>query len=230
MEAADVEGGLGKKGGVLTALHRKLMNDHGISPQQYWNGTLTGNHCRKYLQCHREILGKLRDAIETTHAKATGDLFFARFSSVLKELDVIGHYARATRFLTDAELDALEASCTAFGVASRATFGKMLTCKGHLIEKHLPRTARRFRTIGIFGEDGLEALHPLDTKSRVTARAMRNPVARHKAVTAQNSIQTDYRGPDLACGYKRKRKAGVTAAAADISSAVAGAAIDADDI
>ena len=137
MEAADVEGGLGKKGGVLTALHRKLMNDHGISPQQYWNGTLTGNHCREYLQCHREILGKLRDAIETTHAKATGDLFFARFSSVLKELDVIGHYARATRFLTDAELDALEASCTAFGVASRATFGKMLTCKGHLIKKHL---------------------------------------------------------------------------------------------
>ena len=41
---------------------------------------------------------------------------------------------------------------------------RILTIKGHLIEAHVSEIARRFGTIGLWGEDGVESLHPAYTK------------------------------------------------------------------
>ena len=58
-----------------------------------------------------------------------------------------------------------------------------LTPKGHVVEVHLAAFARRYGTIGFFGEDGIEALHPKDTKCRQLTRCIRNPESRGLATT-----------------------------------------------
>ena len=46
---------------------------------------------------------------------------------------------------------------------------------------HLKYFVDKYHTIGWFGEDGMEALHPADSAVRILTRAMRNPKARHQA-------------------------------------------------
>ena len=41
----------------------------------------------------------------------------------------------------------------------------------------------KYGTLGMFGEDGIESLHPWDNRCRVLTRSMRNPVQRAKART-----------------------------------------------
>ena len=55
--------------------------------------------------------------------------------------------------------------------------------KGHVVEVHVPEFVEWYGTCGIQGEDGVEGLHPQDSKVRRIVRCMRNPEARHKAHT-----------------------------------------------
>ena len=50
----------------------------------------------------------------------------------------------------------------------------MLTPKGHIVEKHVHDFARRYRALRVFGEDGMESLHPLDVRVRMLVRTMKN--------------------------------------------------------
>ena len=43
---------------------------------------------------------------------------------------------------------------------------------------------------GVFGEDGCEALHTLDSLCRKIVRKMRNPEARHKALTLHRTARS----------------------------------------
>ena len=137
------------------------------------------------------------------HREAEANAFAARHSSVFKELAVISHLCRAPRFLTTDELERFEAACKNFGSAYRLAYPdhRILTVKGHIVEKHLASIARMYGTLGIFGEDGLEALHPLDSRSRIITRTMRNPKARHQASVTHSILQTH--SPDV----PRKKKA-----------------------
>jgi hypothetical protein len=89
------------------------------------------------------------------------------------------------------DLDALQTACTAYGAAYREAYPNhpILTHKGHLIEMHLASIARRFGTVGIFGEHGMEAMHPLDLRARLLVRLMRKAFDRHKALTTVTVIQ-----------------------------------------
>ena len=58
-----------------------------------------------------------------------------------------------------------------------------MAVKGHIVEVHVPEFARKFGTCGVFGEDGLEALHPHGKLVRRLVRQMQNPEARHAAHT-----------------------------------------------
>ena len=89
--------------------------------------------------------------------------------------------------LTDDELDQLQEACAGFGAAFRIAYpkgGGLLTPKGHIVEKHVNYFAKKYGTLGVFGEDGMESLLPLDARARVLVRTMPNPKNRHKAKTA----------------------------------------------
>ena len=87
--------------------------------------------------------------------------------------------------LSAQELDDLEAACAAWGSAFRAAYPNhvILTPKGHAVEKHVVFFARLYGTCGIFGEDGLEALHPMAARARLIVRSMKNSVKRHQAMS-----------------------------------------------
>jgi len=104
---------------------------------------------------------------------------------VIEQLDIVGHYTRAVRPLEVAEVQKLKEVCVAFGKAWRDSYPhrKQMTPKDHIVEVHVPEFAERYGACGVFGEDGLEALHPQDTMVRRLVRQMRNPEARHRAHT-----------------------------------------------
>lgn len=89
---------------------------------------------------------------------------------------------RATRLLSAAELDLLETNCAELGRIWREEFaaahGGEQTPKVHLIERHVAEQARRHGTLGMFGEEGGEAVHPAMTLAAQLCRAIKNPQAR----------------------------------------------------
>ena len=50
--------------------------------------------------------------------------------------------------------------------------------KRHLIERHVAEQARRHGTLGMFAEEGGEAVHSAMTRAAQLCRAMKNPQAR----------------------------------------------------
>ena len=142
--------------------------------------------CRRFIKHHKEILADIGNAVEA-HGWSAAEFrdLVARHCAVIEHLDVVGHYTRAVWTLTPSEIDELARACAKFGEAWRASYPhrKEMTVKGHIVEVHVPEFARKFGTCGVFGEDGLEALHPHDTLVRRLVRQMRNPEARHAAHT-----------------------------------------------
>ena len=105
--------------------------------------------------------------------------------AVLAPASIIRHLTRAVRKLTDLEIDQLHDACVAYGTARRVHFPVMnLTPKEIMTDdtaNGLMTQVRYYRTLGWFGEDGIEALHPYDARKRQLVQAIRNPEARHRA-------------------------------------------------
>ena len=119
--------------------------------------------------------------------RSHAQVFYDRHVRVVEHLQVISRHTRKVGMLDDDELDQLQKACAGFGAAFRKAYpkrGGLLTPKGHIVEKHVHYFARKYGTLGVFGEDGLESLHPLDARARVLVRTMPNPKNRHKAKTA----------------------------------------------
>jgi hypothetical protein len=107
---------------------------------------------------------------------------------------VVSELTRHVGQLPGNQLDVLGVACAGYGVAFRALHARRLTPKGHLIEKHIMYYARKYGTCGSFGEDGIEALHPLATSVRIMTRHMRNPVQRRLASNKHEAIHTHTMG------------------------------------
>ena len=133
---------------------------------------------RIYLKEYRAVLGIVRDAIRDRYGCDKADEFFADHCSTLEHLSVVNHFTRKVDMLTPDEIGQLEIACAGFATAFRLIDQKRvytptsthdigtLTVKGHAVECHVVDWARRFGTCGALGEDGMEALHPLDTAAR----------------------------------------------------------------
>jgi hypothetical protein len=108
--------------------------------------------------------------------------FFKEYAAVLEPLAVVSELTRTTKQLTEEQMVDLKQACEDFGDAYRESYEKLLTPKVHIIEVHVWPIVRRLNGwCGCTGEDGLEALHPWDTRCRLITRAMRDPVARLQA-------------------------------------------------
>jgi hypothetical protein len=107
--------------------------------------------------------------------------------------------------LSAEQIEELKDSCAEYGKRFRIAYPDhtILTPKVHLIEAHIVAFASHYRTIGIFGEVGMEATQPMDTRARFLVRSVRNVVQPHRALT--NIIQTEqqHRKP---AGPKRHRR------------------------
>ena len=99
---------------------------------------------------------------------------------MLKHLAIVTHYSRKNELLTQGEISELREACKAYPAAIFAAYPerKYLTVKVHLIERHLMFFIDKYGTLGMFGEDGIESLHPWDNRCRMLTRSIRNPIKR----------------------------------------------------
>jgi len=217
MDSSEVDAGGSPKGGALTIALKEALQLYGISMQRYWNGTLVGPDVRKLLLIYEQILRAIADEMAKIHGDAEAARFVARYTSIFVHLRTVSHLTRSTLEGRDSygsftahQLSELETACVGFGEAFREAHGRMLTVKGHLVERHIPVYARRYGILGIFGEDGLEALHPLDSRCRLITRTMRNAKQRSLANIKHMDMAKWGRGPER---EKRKRRRSAAAAA-----------------
>ncbi len=93
--------------------------------------------------------------------------------------------------LTAGELDALETACLEFGRSFRLSYSDhpTITVKGHTVDDHFIHFARHYGVLGVFGEDGMEAEHPFDTRMRLLARTIRYPKDLSKCFTGPHNYR-----------------------------------------
>ena len=170
--------------GPLSIALKELLRKYNIMTQAYWAGTMVGPDARRFLQHFPEIFTEMREFLVPKIGEAEADAWIERKTSTLKELAIVCHYTRAARILTLEERALLRAACEAYPKAFRLAFParKIVPPKVHYIEKHIMPIVDMFGTIGIFGDDGLESFHPVDSRARLIVRSMRNSVERHKAM------------------------------------------------
>jgi len=154
---------------------------------------LVGNDCRKLCEHHRDILTQVQDKIDSIFPNGVpGDAEASRLAASFKKkrhgemlecLRVIGHLSRKVSMLSDAELDDLEKAVNNLKKAWITSYPEhpLLTPKVQVIIDLVVKFARHYGTLGIFGEDGLEALHPMHSRVRALVKSMRNPTQRAKA-------------------------------------------------
>ena len=188
--------------GEFSAKFQAALKKFRISVQRYWNATLVGPDVRKFLDHFHEILKLVSGLIsEKLNAAAKGAAFYETHARVLRPLAVVSALTRTTEQLTEEQMVDLEKACAEFGAAYRLSYEKLLTPKAHIIEVHVGPIVRRLHGwCGCLGEDGLEALHPWDTRCRLIVRSMRNPVAKHEASQVHLAVKKFAEPP------KKKRK------------------------
>ena len=92
-EAEEVEG-------TLVAAMKTALDSCGISVQRYWNATLVGPDCRRFLEKSEEILGAIRAAmLSAKYGTQDCDDFVQRHTSVLEPLDTVLHLTRKVNAL-----------------------------------------------------------------------------------------------------------------------------------
>ena len=165
------------------------LRECNITLQRYWNGTLVGNHCRIALESRVKLLGAIADAVALVAPREKAS-FLDKHGPVWDALHRIAKPMRTKRRLTDVELGELKLGCPAFATAYRTAFGLEVLPKMHVIEYHVFPFAEKWGSVGRFGEDGVESLHPIDNRARALVTAMQNPEARHRAMELHLALQT----------------------------------------
>ena len=81
---------------------------------------------------------------------------FVEFATTYRRIHFL---SKAKRQLTEEEICELEAKCLLMGQIIPRVLGGSITPKQHELIHHLPQFARRWRTVGYFREEGMEAKH-----------------------------------------------------------------------
>jgi len=148
------------------------------------------------LENYAAILKYMSDKIKAIHGDVEAADFVQRHSCLIAPLVLESNGTRrvtgsgADGLLSEDKKTELEGACAAFGVAWKASYDRPLTLKGHTVVVHVPWFVNEYGICGIFGEDGCEVLHVLDSLCRKMVRQMRNPEARHKAHTLHHTARS----------------------------------------
>ena len=148
-----------------------------------------------------------------------GEAFrFVRAMAQAAENEALVPLMLAARLLTDAELDVVDTNCAALGATWRLHFavagGAAHTPKVHLIERHVPFYARLHGTLGMLGEEAVEALHPWWTAAARLCQAMTNPKARRASLQGSGALRPNNGAKPLCAPRKTaraQRRAGLRA-------------------
>ena len=121
----------------------------GAARQQYHGGALIGRHVDKILENLEMLAEVLEDGSEAK-------LGFLEFAVIYRRVHFL---LKARRQLTEDEICELEVKCAKLGEVMPRVLGGNITPKQHELIHHVPQFARKWRTVGLFREEGMEAKH-----------------------------------------------------------------------
>ena len=171
--------------GELTAYWEEVMSTTAkISREVYWKNTMNGPAVWLFFTHHKTLLDLMAKKIaDLGYGTNVADSFRQRHTAVIGPLGKACSLARAARRLKDTEIDELVAACEELGKAWRTSYpdAAVLSPKVLSLVTDVPRLVKIWKSIGLFGEDGMEALHPKWRDAMLMVRSMRNPEAKFKA-------------------------------------------------
>ena len=143
-------------------------------------GQFNGPVVRKWLGELKGILVYMKaELIKSGREELEAAKFVATHFTPMKFFDRICRLMRAPRMLSQSEINELTIICAAYGTAFRSSFpGKFMTVKSHMVEFLVPKIARRFGSVGLFGQDGAESKHCDWTNAAIRCRSLKNAEAR----------------------------------------------------
>ncbi len=130
-----------------------ILEHLGIERQAYHSQSLVGNHCHKILH----NIDKLCVIFDSHELLAPNK---DKFVLLLKKYKDIYDLMTASRFLSTDEGQTLVSNCINFGQFFPLNFPtESLPIKFHLLTVEVPRFVKRWHTIGLMSEQGLESIH-----------------------------------------------------------------------
>lgn len=142
--------------GRYTQMFEESLEKLGVDLLAYHSGSLVGNHVHKILTAKGDMDGP---AIITGCLQGDEELR-KNFYKILTQLGEIFKLTSAARFLFETEIDDLENMCHQLEEMHIAYFPHMtITPKMHILTRHVPEFARKYKTVGLMSEQGLESLH-----------------------------------------------------------------------
>ena len=202
LAAAKVELGL-KRGEVEDEKgeHRqhldRLLVEIGATRQEFHGGAFIGRHVDKIFASAE----RLADVLE---AGSEAQLGFLEFAVTYRRIHFL---IKAKRQLTEEEICELEVKCALMGEIMPRVLGGNITPKQHELIHHVPQFARRWRTVGFFREEGMEAKHhEVNGINRVMA-CMRKEEERLAMCLRRVEVRQVQKAGDLAVAVPRKNNA-----------------------
>ena len=143
-----MEPGVAREGKLVAAM-KVALNKWDISVQRYWNATLVGPDCNRFLKYCTQILADIRAVVVLEKCGgAECNSFVKRHADVLKPLGVVLRETREVRILTVEERRVLKTACGEFGAAWRVSYPlrAKVNPKGHIAEHHVWKYAEMYGT------------------------------------------------------------------------------------
>ena len=151
----------------------KVFQSYGIVQQQYHTNTLIGNHCKRLLINHEEILAKikaifkneeLRKEIVEVDLDEKIDSFIILMEKVMSKANSIFRImARTEHQHTSEECDDFEILVKQLGELWRSPeFDQPSPCKLHGVEEHAPKQLRELGNLADLNEESMEEYHHED--------------------------------------------------------------------
>lgn len=179
--------------GVLAKYWDEIIATEGkITKQAYWKNVMHGPAVWLFFAHFPKLLTLMAQKItDEGFPVNVGAQFYLRHHRVLTPLHKACNLCRAARILKESEITELETACKDVGIAWRESYpsAAVLTPKLLALETDVPRMARIWKSIGLFGEDGMEAFHPKWREAMLMVRSMRNPEAKMKAGLEKLAMQ-----------------------------------------
>jgi len=214
-ELADLNTYLRTRRGKYEQTLERLIGQPPINAKHnpFYGGSFNGNDCFRLLQNYRLIVENLRDAASDTpdEEKAKIEDIATRYNRILGAFSHIAPSFRAARLLSMAERASLISDVQEFWDEYILHSDGSVTIKIHMLVHHFLEMLKRYGTIGLFAEDGMESIHAvintlarqyasLDPKRRAT-QIIRQTAGRKRTSTLREIETIEIKGEQ-----KKKRQ------------------------
>jgi hypothetical protein len=179
----------------------KMLEHYNIVFQQHYTMTLVGEHIHRMLHNHSAILRDTREMM--VRRAALLDISAEKQSALCEDIRVLMEHMEelmdsfdflvslmgTQTILDDKAIDRFGEVARYFGQIYRAYLDKDGTPKVHLLETHVVDYLRRYKRLGLFGEDMIEREHHLNKVYNALFKNVRNWFEKAKLVQRVKAVR-----------------------------------------